>query len=242
VEQRKILVHVTANKNIGLGHVYNILTILPYFEKDEILVVMNKKHSLGKTKFKSNSYKIKIFENQSQLFTIIKNFSPNIIINDILNTGATYIQKLRKKNYFVVNFEDLGTGSNYANLVFNPIYYQNSTSTKFFGEKYVCVREEFRKKRIKSPKKSIVITFGGVDPKNLTLRLLKILQKHRPKYQIFVIIGNNFSHQKQVLAIIKKLKQDGLNIKEIIRSDTISQFIDISKNLVFTYITSLVLI
>jgi len=71
-----------------------------------------------------------------------------------------------------------------------------------------------------------VITFGGVDPKNLTLRLLKIIQKHRPKYQFFVIIGNNFSHQKQVLAIIKKLKQDGLNIKEIIRSDTISQFID----------------
>ncbi len=221
-----MLVQVTANKKIGLGHVYNILTILPHFKKDEILIVMNKKNSLGNDKFKSKSYKVKIFKSQSQLFTIIKNFSPNIIINDILNTKASFIQKLQKMNCFVVNFEDLGTGSNYANLVFNPIYYQKSTPTKFFGEKYACVREEFRKKRIKSPKKSIVITFGGVDPKKLTLRLLKILHKHNPKYKIFVIIGNEFSHQKQVLKLIKKLKQDGLNIKEIVKSDTISQFID----------------
>jgi len=225
-EQRRILVQVTANKNIGLGHVYNILTILPHFKKDRILVVMNKKNSLGSIKIKNKSYKLKLFRNQSELFTLIKKFSPNIIINDILNTKKSYIQKLQKMNCFVVDFEDLGTGSNYANLVFNPIYYQNSTSSKFFGEKYACVRDEFRKKQIKSTKKSIVITFGGVDPKKLTLRLLKILQKHRPEYKIFVIIGNEFSHKKQVLAIIKKLKQDGLNIKEIIRSDTISQFID----------------
>jgi len=226
VEKRKILVQVTANKKIGLGHVYNILTILPHFKKDEILVVMNKKNSLGNNKFKSKSYKVKLCRNQFELFTLIKKFSPNIIINDILNTKKSDIQKLQKMNCFVVNFEDLGTGSEYANLVFNPIYYQKSTSTKFFGEKYACIRDEFRKKRIKSPKKSIVITFGGVDPRKLTLRLLKILQKRRPKYKIFVIIGNEFSHQKQVFAIIKKLKQDGLNIKEVEKSDTISQFID----------------
>jgi len=228
VEQRRTLIQVIANKKIGLGHVYNILTILPYFKKDAILIVMNKKNSLGSYTFKNKSYNVKIFENQSQLFTIIKNFNPNIIINDILNTKESFIQKLKKMNCFVVNFEDLGAGSNYANLVFNPIYYQKSTTTKFFGEKYACVRDEFRKKWMKYPKKSIVITFGGVDPRKLTLRLLKILQKHKPEYKIFVIIGNDFSHKKQVSAMIKKLKQNGLNIKEIIKSDTISQFIDSS--------------
>jgi len=226
VEQRRILIQVIANKKIGLGHVYNILTILPNFKEDKILIVMNKKNSLGNNKFKNKSYKVKILENQSQLFSIIKKFSPNIIINDILNTKVSFIQKLQKKNCFVVNFEDLGTGSNYANLVFNPIYYQKSTSTKFFGEKYACVREEFRKKQMKSPKKSIVITFGGVDPKKLTLRILKILQKYKPKYKIFVIIGNEFSNKKEILSLIKKLKQNGLNIKETVKSDSISHFID----------------
>ena len=228
VGQRKILIQVTANKKIGLGHVYNILTLLPYFKKDEILIVMNKKNSLGNSKFKIKSYKVKIFENQLQLFKIIENFSPNIIINDILNTKASFIQKLKKMKCFVINFEDLGSGSDYANLVFNPIYYQKSTSTKFFGEKYACVREEFRKKQRKTPRKSIVISFGGVDPKNLTLRLLKILQKHTPKYKIFVIIGNEFLQKKQVLEKIKSLKQNGFNIKEIVKSDKISHFVDCS--------------
>jgi spore coat polysaccharide biosynthesis predicted glycosyltransferase SpsG len=227
VEQRRILIQVLGNKKMGLGHVYNILTILPYFKNDEILIVM-KKNSLGNSKFKNKSYKVKIFENELQLFSIIKKFSPNIIFNDILNTKASFIRKLQKMNCFVVNFEDLGTGSNYADLVFNSIYFQKSTSTKFFGEKYACVRKEFRKKLVKSKKKSIAITFGGVDPRKLTLRLLKILEKHQPKYQIFVIIGHEFLHKKQVLAKIKKLKQNGLNINKVEKSDAISKFIDSS--------------
>ena len=225
-KQKRILIHVIGNKKIGLGHVYNILTILHYFKKDEILIVMNKKNSLGINKFKNKFYNVKTFEDESQLFRIIKNFSPNIIINDVLNTKARFIQKLKKMNFFIVNFEDLGNGGNFANLVFNPIYYNKSTSTKFYGEKYACVRKEFRKKHRKTPKKSIIITFGGVDPKKLTLRILKILQKHKPNYKIFVIIGHEFFHKKQVLSMIKMLKQNGLNIQEVEKSDTFSQFVD----------------
>ena len=133
---------------------------------------------------------------------------------------------MQDMNCFVINFEDLGTGSNHADLVFNPIYFQKSTKRKFFGEKYVCVREEFRRKKIISNAKSVVITFGGVDPKRLTLRLLKIFEKHNPDYRIFVIIGNEFVHKKKILMMIKRMQQKKIKIKEIVKTDSIAEFID----------------
>ena len=51
MKPRRTLINVIANEKIGLGHVYNILTILPYFSKDEILIVMNNENNLGKNKF-----------------------------------------------------------------------------------------------------------------------------------------------------------------------------------------------
>jgi spore coat polysaccharide biosynthesis predicted glycosyltransferase SpsG len=224
--QRRILIHVIANKKIGLGHVFNILTILPHFDQDEILIVMNKKNNLGNKKFINKSYKIKFFQNQKELFKIIHEFSPNIVFNDVLDTKPGYIKKLKKANCFIVNFEDLGEGSKFANLVFNPIYFKKSTSTKLFGEKYACVREEFRNKIPKLSKNSVVITFGGVDPNQLTLRLLKILEQHCPKYKIYIIIGNEFSHKAQILKTIRKLRLKKLNIEVVIKSDRISKFID----------------
>ena len=42
MEKKKILVRVDGSKEIGLGHVYNLITILPNFKKYEILILMNK--------------------------------------------------------------------------------------------------------------------------------------------------------------------------------------------------------
>ena len=46
----KILVRVDGGKSIGLGHVYNMITVLSKFRNNEILILMNKKNSLGKEK------------------------------------------------------------------------------------------------------------------------------------------------------------------------------------------------
>jgi len=49
---RRILVRVDGTKNLGLGHIYNMLTILNHFRKDKILIVMDHKKRLGNYKFK----------------------------------------------------------------------------------------------------------------------------------------------------------------------------------------------
>ena len=89
-----------------------------------------------------------------------------MIFNDILDTPINYIRKLKKEKIFVVNFEDLGDGRKYADLVFNPIYHSNkNNANEYFGPSFACVRDEFRMwepAALKTSPKNVVIIFWGV--------------------------------------------------------------------------------
>ena len=160
------------SKNIGLGHVYNMLTFLNYLESEKIVIVMSKKRNLGSSKFKKYGYNVKYFSTRKELGKLIEDFQPDIICNDILDSTISYMKFLKQFGCLVVNFEDLGDGRKLADLVFNPIYYaKKHPKNEFYGEKYASVREEFRVKKRKTVRKNvkkIVITFGGTDPTNKT--------------------------------------------------------------------------
>ena len=92
---------------------------------------MNLKNSLGKEKFVENLYNVKYFSSKKQLFAKIEKFKPDIIFNDILNTKIDYMKKLRENGAWMVNFEDVGDGRRFSDLVINPIF---STKMKFQNE------------------------------------------------------------------------------------------------------------
>lgn len=230
MEKKKILVRVDGSKEIGLGHVYNMLTILPYFKKYEILILMNKKKKLGSTKLKKKNYKIKFFSNKKNLFELISAYTPDIIFNDTLNSTSKDMKKLRENNCMIVNFEDLGLGRKQADLVFNPIYFsKKNTDTEFYGEKYACIREEFRKRKlslIRKNVKKITISFGGTDPTDKTYNVMKILHRLEIKQiQINVILGLGFLKREKIKKLANKMQKNGFKIKIIEKPDNISEYI-----------------
>ena len=223
--KRKILVHVAADGQVGMGHVYNMLTLLPHFPSDEILVAMRQDISLGVCKFDDAGYPTKTFRDTGGLLDIICEFEPSMVFNDVLDTDETIIGKIQDAGCFVVNFEDAGTGSKLANLVFNPIYHGTSTTTMFFGEQYACIREEFRSGNGDGERRRAVLTFGGVDPAKLTLRLLRIMRHRAPDYEICIIVGSGFLHRKQIYDTVAEMKNDGIAVTVYERTDKISEFI-----------------
>ena len=236
---RKILVRVDGTKNLGLGHIYNLLTILNHFRKDKILIVMNAKKRLGNYKFKEHHYPLAFFKSKQDLQKIIRKFKPDIIFNDILDTKSSYIKTQSKFNSFIVNFEDLGSGARHANLVFNPIYSSKKIHSKnqFFGPTFACIRDEFRmlySKKSHAKKNQILITFGGSDPRNLTKRLLKIFSEMKLKFRIIVIIGMAFSHVNQTEKFVEKMKKDGQKIKIVKNSNLMAKHISESDFVITT--------
>lgn len=226
---RRILIRVDGSKEIGLGHVYNMITILHSFKKDSLLVVMHKDKKLGAKKFLKYDIPVKYFKEINSLEKIIKNFKPEIIFNDTLNTNKNYTAKLKNLCSLLINFEDLGMGRKNADLVFNPIYYDKNSTREFYGHKFACVRDEFRVSKIPKIRKNvkkIAVTFGGTDPTDKTYHVLSTLKKHNlSKIQINVILGLGYAKKSHLKKLIKSMKVVGFKINLVEKSDNISTFI-----------------
>jgi spore coat polysaccharide biosynthesis predicted glycosyltransferase SpsG/CMP-N-acetylneuraminic acid synthetase len=230
LSRKKILVRIDSGIKIGMGHVYNMLTILNHFRNDEILIVMQKNQNLGSHKFKENLYNMKFFSTDFELKKIINNFEPDIIFNDILNTTKNYMKNLKKFNSMIVNFEDIGNGRKFANLVFNPIFKERKNLTQeFYGGKYACVRDEFRiwkNTLLRKDVKKILISFGGTDVSNITEKTLLVIEKNNMKnIEFTVILGFGFKYKKKIKQKIRQLRKNNFKIILVEKSDFLAQHI-----------------
>ena len=229
--RKKILVRVDGSKIIGLGHIYNMLTILNQFRNEEILILMDKKNSLGKEKFKENLYNVKIISNQREVFSEIKKFNPDIIFNDILNTNIKYMEKLKKGKIFLVNFEDLGEGRKYSDLIFNPIFSATTKlSNEYYGSEFACVRDEFRifqRTQIREKIEKVSITLGGVDNNHNTFKIIKIINENKilKNVTINIILGFGFKHKEKLMKLTNSMKKENYKIIIIEKTDFISKYI-----------------
>ena len=201
IRKQKVLFVVRGNSKIGLGHVYNLLGLASVIVSHDIEFLVLKGDSLAFNKIKEANYKVS-YQVHENILEDIQIANPKVVINDILDTSFEYIQDLKDLNLKVVNFEDLGSGSEIADLVFNPIYENLSLNreNKFFGQKYFILRDEFiytnEVKVIKKRVKKVMLSFGGVDPNNLTCKVLDSIYDFCVDRNIEIIVITGFGYEK----------------------------------------------
>lgn len=191
LKRKKILFVVAGNSEIGLGHVYNTLIIANDILNHQIEFLVDSKSELAMQKIKSKNYFVTI-QKHKNILEDINLINPDIIINDRLDTSKDYIQGIKKLGIKSINFEDLGEGSKYADIVFNAIYSEEKKiKNHYFGHKYFILRDEFlfdfSVKKIENVKR-VLITFGGVDPCNLTFKVLNSIYYYCQEQSILIDI------------------------------------------------------
>lgn len=181
LKRKKILFVVSGNSEIGLGHVYNTLIIANDILNHHVEFLVDDKSELAMQKIASKNYTVTL-QKHKNILDDIRIIAPNIIINDKLDTSEEYIQSIKKMGIKCVNFEDLGKGARHADLVFNAIYSETEKiKNHYFGQEFFILRDEFlfdfSIKKIDQVKR-VLITFGGVDPCNLTLKVLNAIYEY----------------------------------------------------------------
>lgn len=204
LKKKKILFVVAGNATIGLGHVYNTLIIANDILNHEVEFLVTADSQLAYDVISSKNYKVSI-QSQGALIEDIKSINPAIIINDMLDTSVEYMTAVKKYGAHIINFEDLGAGSKLADLVVNAIYPEDKKyPNHFFGEKYFILRDEFifnhAVKIIKPTVSTVLITFGGVDPSNLTLLALESIYEFclQQNITINIVTGPGYSNFKSI--------------------------------------------
>lgn len=209
IKNIKIAIRVDADNKLGLGHVYRGITLANRILNNLYFIMDEKKH-LGVEKVKEYNYKIITFKDKIDMYNKLLMLKPNVMINDILDTSYEYMCNLKEMGYFIVNFEDLGIGSKYADVLINALYERTDPpENSYFGHKYVCLRDEFiifPFKDVKPNVKEILIIFGGSDPNNLTLRTLRSIEKlGLTNVKINVILGLGYECYDELQIYINEL-------------------------------------
>jgi spore coat polysaccharide biosynthesis predicted glycosyltransferase SpsG len=198
LRKKRILFVVSGYSEIGLGHVYNTLLLANDILNHEIYFLVDAKSKLAFDKISERNYPV-VMQKHADIIDDILLLGPHMVINDQLDTSSGYIQSLKKNSIKVINFEDLGEGAVYADMVINAIYPEkNLLPNHYFGHKYFCLRDEFLlspKKIVTSSVKHVLLTFGGVDPNNYTYMVLKTIYDYclQKNLQIMVIAGFGYN-------------------------------------------------
>ena len=207
LNRKRIAVVVNAYNEIGTGHIYRCLSIASKLVFHEVLFLLDGSHQLGINIVDSYNYPYEIYNGENELFDKLEQYNPQIVINDILDTSTDYVLKLKTKGYFVVNFEDLGTGTEFADVVFDALYEHDLSENHIFtGHKYYVLKDEFYfqpKKIITQNVENILITFGGTDPNNFTERVINAITKTSYEGRINVILGLGYSDKEGLISRIE---------------------------------------
>ena len=207
LQKKKVAIIVNAFEEIGTGNMNRCLTIASKLVFNDVVFFLDEAHPLGIDMVNSYNYKYTIYDGFDNLFDKLEEYNPEIVINDILDTNSEYILNLKSKGYFIVNFEDLGTGSEFADVVFDDLYEHDLSQKNIFTSyKYYILRDEFYfqpQKIITNSVNNVLIAFPGTDPNNLTEKVINAILSTNYEGRINVIVGIGYPDKEGLVAKIE---------------------------------------
>tara|TARA_B110000261_G_scaffold159750_1_gene198228 strand:- start:8131 stop:9174 length:1044 start_codon:yes stop_codon:yes gene_type:complete len=232
----KIIIHCIGNDTQGTGHVYRMLRLtnsclssskILNTKNDILFIINNTEYLANKILIKNNTKCIKYTDNVD-FYNVLSQNESDLIINDCLNTSKNLIKNQKKYTHKVINFEDYGSGADESDLTINSFYNKDiiNGNNIYTGLKYTLLSPLLSESEVstfkKSPKK-IILTFGGSDPNNIVLTVLKILIRNNieKKIHILLILGIGYRHKEEIIELFEKHNNISISIDE---QNMISQF------------------
>lgn len=197
--RKRILFRVIGNQSVGMGHVYRALMLANELVAHNLMFLCTEEHTLASDFIAERNFNVKVCS-VGTIVQEIKAYEPDLVINDILDTEAEYICKLKDNNIPVINFEDIGSGIEYADVVINALYPPSKPLANVkSGADYFCLRDEFIHRGPASTEHSqnnVLLCFGGVDEGNLSLRVLNAIYPEckRLNVDLTIILGMGYMH------------------------------------------------
>jgi len=205
LRRKQLVYRLIGGAGTGIGHVYRGITIADHIIEHDVLFALQQKDDLAIRMLDESNYDYWVFDDEQVFQKYVKTESPDIVVNDVLDTSAEMIKFLKNCGSRVVNFEDLGSGMYHADAVINALYeHSNPPKNHYFGFKYFCLRNEFiyatPLAEIPSVNK-VMISFGGTDESNLTAKTLRALSELDHDLNLDVVLGLGFTQQETLAPI-----------------------------------------
>lgn len=216
LNRRRIVFRVIGSSTHGMGHIFRCLALAHEISDHEVRFVCDRESEVAAAKLAGYDYWLGVYD-KSEIEQEIVALRPNLVVNDILDTDAAYVRRLRDQGIRVVNFEDLGSGAAEADLTINDIYEAPVIPGEriVWGHNWFFVRDEFadaHPHRFTDDVTTLLVTFGGTDPSDLTRKALHVVAPYCAArgIRIIVVTGEGYAHIDELEAMIAETLQPNI--------------------------------
>ena len=206
-------VYANGSLSVGMGHIMRTLVIAEKLKREFYVYYICKngaEYKTGVCELKKRGYTVYL-ENED--------ISADILLLDSYDVSEKNLSRLRKKYKKLIYIDDLNKLSFYdCDMIINKNYgaenliYKVPAGCKILsGSLYALLRSEFQKKDLPSLSenvKNILITMGGTDPKNTSVKILDIVKNTPFNFNVALSVG--FSDKTK--SGLEKLSKDNKNI------------------------------
>lgn len=223
LSSKRILILAEGFKRIGTGHIFRTILLTNALFEHEVLIVTTKRSDTGIERLEKSNLKFRVIDDIGAITEVIKDYKPDIVINDILDTEADFIKAEKALVDRVINFEDKGPGSEFADAVINSLYApENLPGNFFWGEKYYCLRDDFmlhEPREFSEKVENVLVAFGGTDPSGFTYRMLEVINTLPKECDMLftIILGVGFEQTEEFKTLLGQIKADGNRHVEVLQ-------------------------
>lgn len=246
--KRIILFRVDGYPELGLGHIMRCLSLAGRLkEKNMESTFLTKNYPEPIKEILNNGHNLKIIprklnkkEEINLVLKILKSLEPKAIITDRPYTSDEYLKALKHRGSFLVSIDDLGCKDFSSDIVIAGYlscklksYNLSPCSRLYLGVRYLILRKEFEKahgtkRKIRKRANKILISLGGADWENLTLKVAQALNDIKKELEITIVQGPLYQHREKLKKFLKESKQDffiesnAMNMGELMLSSDIA--------------------
>ena len=181
VSRRRILLRTDAAKELGMGHAYRTLALAYALARHDITIVLSSDKPLGVDFFSEYPFRIETIEDELGFLALARASQAHLVVLDQLDTHKEFVALLGEHSK-VVTFEDLGTGSEQADLLVADLYENPRVPAErqLTGVQNAILAPSFeslpRQSVFRENVEEVLLLFGGTDPSNLAIKALQALQ------------------------------------------------------------------
>jgi spore coat polysaccharide biosynthesis predicted glycosyltransferase SpsG/CMP-N-acetylneuraminic acid synthetase len=216
----RVLFRVDGGGEMGMGHVYRSLAAAEALVKlrptADICFLMRADRPEGAQYVSRKGYQVRVLSGgEASALPAIRDYSPNLIVNDLPSVNDAYLRSLAKVGASTVNFvdslADIEKPQEVAAVIIAALAEEQVELEDYYaGPAFAILREAFQKQSadIAERGRRVVLSFGGSDPQKLTLKALSALAPLTasvPDLSVTAVLGPAFGHRAELDALLTRL-------------------------------------
>ena len=228
---RPLFIRADANKDIGTGHVMRCLALAQVWRSNngEVVFITGCTNKMLLDKLHENGIQVIQLKNVyphpddlKKTTKIVEKSTKSWVVVDGYHFDSLYHRRIKECGNWLMVIDDMShIGHYYVDIVLNQnihaekMKYSCEPFTRLLlGTRYALLRNEFWSwkswnREIPETAKKILVTFGGSDPENQTLKVIRALQLLAPlNVETIIVAGASNPNLKSLETAIKNTNAD----------------------------------